>query len=91
LSTIATRAPTHEPFAGHNSGVDSTTNLNDLSANATSGVSSISNVAIAPTTLQAQAQAAFARVSTRAVQNPISADNYAKETQSTATVPATEK
>ena len=29
LSTIVTRAPTHEPFAGHNSGVNSTTNLND--------------------------------------------------------------
>jgi hypothetical protein len=88
LSTIVTRAPTHEPFAGHNSGVDSTTNLNDLSANATAGVASTSNVTITPTTRQAQAQAAFARVSTRAVQNPISADNYVKEPASTQTVPA---
>jgi hypothetical protein len=88
LSTIVTRAPTHEPFAGHNSGVDSTTNLNDLSANATAGVVSTSNVTITPTTRQAQAQAAFARVSTRAVQNPISADNYVKEPASTQTVPA---
>jgi hypothetical protein len=90
LSTIVTRAPTHEPFAGHNSGVNTTTNLNDVSAsaNAAAGAASVSNVTIAPTTLQAQAQAAFARVSARAVQNPISADSYAKETRSTATVPA---
>jgi hypothetical protein len=88
LSTIVTRAPTHEPFAGHNSGVNSTTDLNDQSANAISSVSSIANVTIAPTTRQAQAQAAFARVSARAVQNPISADNYVKEPTSTLTVPA---
>ena len=87
LSTIVTRAPTHEPYAGHNSGVNATT---DLSANAASSVSNISNVAIAPTTRQAQAQAAYARISTRAVQNPISADNYVAEPTSTATVPVTQ-
>ena len=91
LSTIVTRAPTHEPFAGHNSGVNSTANLNDPAATASSSVASITNVAIAPTTRQAQAQAAFARVSTRAVQNPISADNYVKEPTATATVPATQE
>ena len=90
LSTIVTRAPTHEPFAGHNSGVNSTTNLNDVAANAVSSVASTSNVTIAPTTIQAQAQAAFARVSARAVQNPIFADNYAKEPRSTVTVPLTQ-
>jgi len=88
LTTIVTRAPTHEPFAGHNSGVKSTTDLNDLSANAVASVASTSNVTIAPTTRQAQAQAAFARVSTRAVKNPISAENYVAEPTSTATVPA---
>jgi len=87
LPTIVTRAPTHEPYAGHNSGVNSTT---DLSANAASSVASTSNVTIAPTTRQAQAQAAYARISTRAVQNPISADNYVAEPTSTATVPVTQ-
>ena len=87
LPTIVTRAPTHEPFAGHNSGVNATANLNDPSANAASGVASTSNVTIAPTTRQAQAQAAFARASTRAVENPISADNYVAEPPSTVTVP----
>jgi hypothetical protein len=90
LSTIVTRAPTHEPFAAHNSGVNSTTDLNDVSANAIASVASTSNVTIAPTTIQAQAQAAFARVSTRAVKNPISAENYVAEPTSTATVPATQ-
>ena len=88
LSTIVTRAPTHEPFAGHNSGVNSTTNLNDLSANAASSVASTSNVAIAPTTVQAQAAAAYARISTRPVQAPISASNYVAEPQATQTIPA---
>jgi len=88
LETIVTRAPTHEPFAGHNSGVDSTTNLDDLSANAVSSVTSTSNVTIAPTTRIAQAQAAFARVSTRAVQNPVSTEKYVAEPTSTVTVPA---
>ena len=87
LETIVTRAPTHEPFAGHNSGVDSTTNLDDLSANAVSSVASTSNVTIAPTTRIAQAQAAFARVSTRAVQNPVSTEKYVAEPTSTVTVP----
>ena len=87
LETIVTRAPTHEPFAGHNSGVDSTTNLDDLSANAVSSVASTSNVTIAPTTRIAQAQAAFARVSTRAVQNPVSTEKYVAEPASTVTVP----
>jgi hypothetical protein len=90
LSTIVTRAPTHEPFAGHNSGVNSTTNLNDMSANATASVTSTSNVVIAPTTIQAQAAAAYARISTRAVQSPVSASKYVAEPQSTATVPATQ-
>ena len=88
LSTIVTRAPTHEPFAGHNSGVNSTTNLNDLSANAASSVASTSNVAIAPTTVQAQAAAAYARISTRPVQAPISSSNYVAEPQATQTIPA---
>ena len=88
LSTIVTRAPTHEPFAGHNSGVNSTTDLNDQSANAASSVASTSNVAIAPTTTQAQAAAAYARISTRPVQNPILASNYVAEPQATTTVPA---
>jgi hypothetical protein len=89
LSTVVTRAPTHEPFAGHNSGVNSTTDLNDLSANATATVASTSNVVIAPTTIQAQAAAAYSRISTRAVQNPVSASKYVAEPQATATVPAT--
>lgn len=88
LSTIVTRAPTHEPFAGHNSGVNSTANLNDPSANAASSVASTSNVTIAPTTVQAQAAAAYARISTRPVQAPISASNYVAEPQSTQTIPA---
>ena len=88
LSTIVTRAPTHEPFAGHNSGVNSTANLNDLSANAASSVASTSNVAIAPTTVQAQAAAAYARISTRPVQAPISSSNYVAEPQATQTIPA---
>ena len=88
LPTIVTRAPTHEPFAGHNSGVNSTANLNDPSANAASSVASTSNVVIPPTTMQAQVQAAFTRTSTRAVEKPISADNYVSEPTSTVTVPA---
>jgi hypothetical protein len=89
LPTIVTRAPTHEPFAGHNSGVDATTNLNDISANAIASVASTSNVTIAPTTIQAQAAAAYTRISTRAVQSPISASNYVAEPQSTQTIPET--
>ena len=85
LETIVTRAPTHEPFPGHNSGVNTTTNLNDQStttvATDTAGVS-------APT-IQTQANDAYAITNTAAVQNPISASDYVAEPPAIITVPIT--
>jgi len=85
LSTIATRAPTHEPFAGHNSGVIATTNLDDQSTTAVATDTTTNT----PTNIQAQAAEAYVATNAAAVQNPISADNYVSETPSTVTIPIT--
>jgi len=88
LSTIVTRAPTHEPYAAHNSGVDATTNLNGQSAAAAAATGSTSNVAIAATTRQQQAQAAYARINTRPVQSPITSADFLAESTAPLPVPA---
>lgn len=88
LSTIVTRAPTHEPYAAHNSGVDATTNLNGQSATAAAATSSTTNVAIAATTRQQQAQAAYARINTRPVQSPITSADFLAEPTAPLPVPA---
>lgn len=82
LETIATRAPTHEPFPGHNSGVKGTTNLNDPLATTNATTTTF----VAPT-IQNQAETAYAKTNVTAVQNPISAENYVAEPTSVVTVP----
>lgn len=86
LDTIATRAPTHEPYAGHNSGVPATANLNDSTA-----ATNTTSTTATPTNIQAQAASAYATTNSASVRNPIAADNYVAEPPSTVTVPASEQ
>ena len=87
LDTIATRAPTHEPYPGHNSGVPATANLNDSTAATTNTTSTTAT----PTNIQTQAASAYATTNATSVRNPIAADNYVAEPPSTVTVPASEQ
>jgi hypothetical protein len=89
LSTIVTRAPTHEPFKGHNSGVDVTTNLNDLSANAITTVTS-TNTATLPTVTSNTdlAKIGFNRIASRPVTKPLTKAEFIGTTPATSTVPA---
>jgi hypothetical protein len=82
LDTIVTRAPTHEPYVGHNKGVNTTTNLNDTTATADAADVSGSGI-------QTQANDAYAITNTAAVQNPISASDYVAEPPAIITVPIT--
>jgi hypothetical protein len=86
LDTIATRAPTHEPYAGHNSGVPATANLNDSTA-----ATNTTSTTATPTNIQAQAASVYATTNSASVRNPIAADNYVAEPPSTVTVPASEQ
>jgi hypothetical protein len=89
LSTIVTRAPTHEPFKGHNSGVDVTTNLNDTSTAAVAATASTENVAVARVGSNAElAQVAFYRISARPVISPISKGDFLGTKPATTTIPA---
>jgi len=89
LSTIVTRAPTHEPFKGHNSGVDVTTNLNDTSTTAVAATASTENVAVARVGSNAElAQVAFYRIEARPVISPISKGDFLGTTPAATTVPA---
>jgi hypothetical protein len=72
LETIVTRAPTHEPYAGHNKGVNTTTNLNDQSTT----TAATDAAEFSGPTIQTQANDAYAITNTAAVQNPISASDY---------------
>jgi hypothetical protein len=82
LDTIVTRAPTHEPYAGHNKGVNTTTNLNDTTVTDDAADSSGPSI-------QTQANAAYTITNTAAVQNPISASDYVAEPPAIITVPIT--
>jgi hypothetical protein len=86
LDTIATRAPTHEPYPGHNSGVNTTTNLNDQSTTTTVAANAAD---FSGPTIQTQANDAYAITNTAAVQNPISASEYVAEPPAIITVPVT--
>jgi hypothetical protein len=89
LSTIVTRAPTHEPFKGHNSGVDVTTDLNDTSTTAVAATSSTENVAVARVGSNAElAQVAFYRIEARSVISPISKGDFLGTKPAATTVPA---
>jgi hypothetical protein len=89
LSTIVTRAPTHEPFKGHNSGVNVTTNLNDVSANTIASVTSTSTTTL-PTVASnaALAQISFNRIAARPVTQPLTKAEFIGTTPATSTVPA---
>ena len=90
LSTIVTRAPTHEPFKGHNSGVDVTTNLNDTSANAVASATSTSTVTVPRVGSNTElAQAAFNRIATRPVISPVNKAGFLGTKPATQTVPTT--
>jgi hypothetical protein len=86
LDTIATRAPTHEPYPGHNSGVNTTTNLNDQSTPTTAAADAAD---FSGPTIQTLANDAYAITNTAAVQNPISASEYVAEPPAIITVPVT--
>jgi hypothetical protein len=89
LSTIVTRAPTHEPFKGHNSGVDVTTDLNDTSTTAVAATASTENVAVARVGSNAElAQVAFYRMGARPVISPISKGDFLGTKPAATTVPA---
>jgi hypothetical protein len=89
LSTIVTRAPTHEPFKGHNSGVDTTTNLNDTSANAVASTTSTSNVNIPTVRNNTElARMAYNRIAARPVISPINKSDFLRTKPATTTVPA---
>lgn len=90
LSTIVTRAPTHEPFKGHNSGVDTTTNLNDTVTTAVGTVTATNNVTTAPIGSNTELAAkAFARISARPVVAPVTKEEFLATPQATQTVPTT--
>jgi hypothetical protein len=90
LSTIVTRAPTHEPFKGHNSGVDVTTNLNDTSANAVASATSTSTVIVPRVANNTElARAAFNRIATRPVISPVNKAEFLGTKPATQTVPTT--
>jgi hypothetical protein len=90
LSTIVTRAPTHEPFKGHNSGVDVTTNLNDTSANAVASATSTSTVTVPRVANNTElARAAFNRIATRPVISPVNKAEFLGTNPATQTVPTT--
>ena len=95
LSTIVTRAPTHEPFKGHNSGVNSTTNLNDTSFNDTSvnavaSATSTSTVTVPRVGSNTElARVAFNRIATRPVISPINKAEFLGTNPATQTIPTT--
>jgi len=89
LSTIVTRAPTHEPFKGHNSGVNVTTNLNDPSANAVTTVTSTNTVTLPTVTSNTElAKIGFNRIAPRPVTTPLTKAEFIGTTPATTTVPA---
>jgi len=79
LDTIVTRAPTHEPYESHNSGVNLTTNLDNQATSSNPPPTS---------NLQAQANTAYITTSATAVQQPLGANNFLAEPTSVLTVPA---
>lgn len=87
LDTIATRAPTHEPYPYHNKGVNATTNINGQATTTGSTTGTTATATATNTTLQNQAQVAYENASVTAVQNPISAENYVAETPAIQSVP----
>jgi hypothetical protein len=88
LSTIVTRAPTHEPFKGHNSGVNTTTNLNDTSVNAVATATSTSSVIVPTVRSNTElAKVAYNRIATRPVISPISKSDFVGTKPATTTVP----
>jgi hypothetical protein len=90
LSTIVSRAPTHEPFKGHNSGVDVTTNLNDPAATAVTSATSTNNVALAKVGSNLElAQTSFNRMAARPVTAPVTKAEFIGTTPATTTVPTT--
>jgi hypothetical protein len=93
LSTIVTRAPTHEPFKGHNSGVSGTTNLNDTTTNAANAISSAtstSSVTVPRVGSNTElAKIAFNRIATRPVISPVNKAEFLGTNPATQTVPTT--
>jgi len=89
LSTIVTRAPTHEPFKGHNSGVDVTTDLNDTTVNIIASATSTSTVTLPTVASNTElAKVGFNRIATRPVTKPLTKAEFIETTPATSTVPA---
>jgi hypothetical protein len=89
LSTIVTRAPTHEPFRGHNSGVDVTTDLNDTTTNIIASATSTSTVTLPTVASNTElAKVGFNRIATRPVTKPLTKAEFIGTTPATSTVPA---
>jgi hypothetical protein len=86
LTTIVTRAPTHEPYAYHNQGVSAITDLDTTEAtgNATSAVRSATSTV---NSLATKAVTLAEKVSTTVINNPISDANFLAELPALTSIP----
>jgi hypothetical protein len=86
LTTIVTRAPTHEPYAYHNEGVSAITDLDTTEAtgNATSAVRSATSTV---NSLATKAVTLAEKVSTTVINNPISDANFLAELPALTSIP----
>jgi hypothetical protein len=82
LSTIVTRAPTHEPYPYHNKGVNVNTNLNATTTVTPTPPANTSN--LRP---EEKSALAVASVQNRPTQKPIDAENFVSEPPADTTIP----
>jgi hypothetical protein len=82
LSTIVTRAPTHEPYPYHNKGVNVNTNLNTTNTVTPTPPANTSN--LRP---EEKSALAVASVQNRPTQKPIDAENFVSEPPADTTIP----
>jgi hypothetical protein len=81
LETIVTRAPTHEPYPYHNTGVNNVADLND-----TVTVPQTSNENFTTGIDSAKVEQAYQSVTTTAVENPLKIENFVKELPSSVAI-----
>jgi hypothetical protein len=81
VETIVTRAPTHEPYPYHNTGVNNVADLND---NVT--VPQTSNENFATGIDSAKVEQAYQSVVVTAVENPLKIENFVKELPSSVAI-----
>ena len=86
LETIVTRAPTHEPYPYHNTGVNNVADLND-----TVTVPQTSNENFATGIDSAKVEQAYQSVTTTSVENPLKIENFVKELPSSVAIGAVDE